>query len=190
LTQYFAMSSSLQWNRVFKFLWWRLVFFAIACVAIILGILGLAAVMVGDFGADIVIIVLGAVVIIGVALDLTMRCNSARKQRWFRGEEIHEEVPLPENYKRHRRNMGDEDSEGDVVVTSGSEETVNQSEPSTTGKTPSKKDADEVMVDIQSMISSTQKTEETKSQKTSKAKKDKKGVSPDGSSGTESESKQ
>jgi len=142
-------------SRVCVFTWWRITFAVIAIAAIIIGILGITNVIHLEKVSDIVLLCLGSFVIIAAVLNTVIRCNEPHKQKWFQGAETHQ-VELPEEYKRYRRNMGDEDSQGDVVVTSGSE-TEQSVAPPPRANIPHE-ETDTITVDVTSLLEQQSKT--------------------------------
>jgi len=137
----------------------------IGVLAIVIGILGIVSILplVGT-APGILLLVLGGVITIGLFINLIMRCNDPDDQKWLQGEDGKTTVELPENYKRYRRNMGDEDSEGEVVVTSGSSETELGEVTVTGKKNTTKTEKADTIVNIKSILEK-DKGDEPESQK-------------------------
>jgi len=140
----------------------------IGVVGVVVGSLGLVNIItaMGE-GTSVLLLVLGLLIIVAISINTIIRCCDPLKQKWFRAEDSKEEVDLPENYKRYRRNMGDEDSEGEVVVTSGSSEDQEYDNPAAKKPTPKKPKAtknEDTTVDIQRALHTPSKSSKTDAQ--------------------------
>jgi len=129
-------------------------------------------------------VVLGGFIVIAILLNIVLRCSDPKEQKWLRGEEFKEAVvELPETYKRYRRAMGDEDSEGQAVVDS---ETQTENEEQQDSIYPMKNSpvktakSSDVIVDVKTAFDSPKKKQEGGSPKNQEGRspKNKRGPPP------------